>query len=83
VIESRGGLISQLIEFIEGSNDIMQSELERLRNVERSGADLLQSIQEKREQLREELRGTARQRCFAECVTGVLKCPSSTLGFEL
>src|SRR5271165_3486477 len=69
-IRARDAAIAQLSEFIEGSNPVTESELERLGNNERSGSRLLQLVQEKQRQLRADLSSSARQRSFTDCVTG-------------
>lgn len=83
LIESRGVAIAQLAEFIKDSRRIMPGDFERIKEIERSGANLLGSVQERREELRKALCAGARQRSFAACVTGVLNLNPSSRNFAL
>lgn len=83
LIESRGEAIAQLAEFIRASRYVMPGEFERIKEIERSGADLLGSVQRRREELRKALCTGARQRSFAACITGVLNLSPSSRYFAL
>ena len=82
-IDLRRVAIAQLVEWLSAANLVTAPEFERIKNIERSGADLLTRVQRRREQLQEELRSSARQRSFADCVTGILNAPPSCKSFDL
>jgi hypothetical protein len=67
--------ISELCDLLTHCGFTSSADLERIRNIEAEGAELLKSIQGKSEELRDTLRIGARQRAFANCVTGILSLP--------
>lgn len=83
LVEERGLLLNRLIEHLKQPNVIAESEMERIRGIERSGDKLLASIQNDREQLRSAVSTHARQRAFAGCVTGILNEPPPPHTFDL
>ena len=64
--------IVELCDLIKNGALISAAELERIRSIARGGAELLDSIREAREGLRENLRIASRQQSFSKCLLSVL-----------
>jgi hypothetical protein len=83
LIKLRGVAIERFAGFIADSRYAKPAEIERMKHIERSGADLLGSVQKRREELRGALCSGARERSFAACVTGILNPRLSPRSFAL
>jgi hypothetical protein len=77
LIEARRIGIVELAEFAKNHPVLTPTDLLRIRDIEREGAEVLKGIRETRDDLRENLQIGGRQESFSKCMSGILNLSES------
>jgi hypothetical protein len=78
-IEARAAKISELNDLLRTGVVIAPADMKRLEDIAEAGAEILKTIQETRDGLRENMGVAARQESFAKCVSGMLDLPGNSI----